>query len=314
MGCLGRVSRAVGSMDKRTRGIIAVSACLYLGLAFCASSSHRRSSFPEIIRSQDEGYRGSPLLRTAAGISEKKRALQASLLGEYSRDPDGFVKRIAKKDRHFLFDAVVDGCVTMRVGRPGDGGKWIYEPETLGEEAIVYSFGVGEDISFDTGMAGLFGCRVYQFDPNPEVAAVFPSAAGGYPCGAGRLFYSPLGLGPVSTEKGREWSLVIKGRACPAKSLGDIARGLGHDHVDVLKIDIEGGEFAVLHEILSSGTLASLSVKMLLVEFHVWDAGLFGDFLRLFADLDAAGYRLYRKEFNPSNIRCAEYAFVKLNP
>jgi FkbM family methyltransferase len=301
-------------MDRRTRGIIAVSACLYLGLAFCASTSQRRPSFPELIRSQDEGYRGSPVLRTAAGIFEKRRALQASLLEEFSRDPDGFVRRIAKKDRHFLFDAVVDGCVMMRVGRPGDGGKWIYDPETLGKDAIVYSFGVGEDISFDTGMAGLFGSRVFLFDPNPDVAAAFPSAAPGYPCGAGRLYYAPTGLGPVSAERGREWNLVIKGRACPVQSLGDIARGLGHDHVDVLKIDIEGGEFAVLREILSSGTLASLGVKMLLVEFHVWDTALFGTFLRLFTDLDAAGYRLYRKEFNPTNIRCAEYAFVKLNP
>lgn len=267
--------------------------------------------FAGFIHSQDTAYRGGQTLRTKSEIQDKRRALQASLLEEFSRDPEAFVRRVPKKERNFVFDAVVDGHAMMRVGRPADGGKWVCEPQSLGDHAVVYSFGVGEDISFDTDMAGLFGCQVYLFDPNPRVGDRFPSLESGYPCGAGRLFYSPIGLGPVSTKKGREWDLVIKGRACVTRSLLDIARSLHHPRVDVLKIDSEGGEYSSLHEILSSGALAALDVKMLLVEFHFWDRGLFGDFVGLVGALAKEDYWLYRKEFNPRNIACAEYAFVR---
>lgn len=288
------------------------AACgLALLLLGCASPGRTKQGFPDVIHAKDAAYRGAAPLRTDSAVLEKRRALQASLLEEFSRSPEAFVKRICVKDRHFLFDAVVDGQAMMRVGRPADGGKWVCNPQSLGDHAIVYSFGVGDDISFDTDMAGLFGCQVYMFDPNPAVAAGFPSLQSGYPCGAGRLFYFPIGLGPVSNEKGREWDLVIKGRTCATKSLRDIARSFRHASVDVLKIDIEGGEFSSLREILSSGTLAALNVKMLLVEFHVRNSGLFGDFVRLIADLSQKDYWLYRREFNPRNVKCAEYAFVK---
>lgn len=290
---------------------VAAPVCLGLLVLGSASCAGTRQGFADVIRTKDAEYRGMPPLRTAAEVLEKRRALQASLLEEFSGNPEAFIKRIPKKERHFLFDAVVDGRLMIRVGRPGDGGKWVCNPDALGEHAVVYSFGVGEDISFDTDMAGLFGCYVYLFDPNPAVVAIFPSPESGYPCGAGRLFYTPIGLGPVSSEKGREWSLVIKGRACVARSLLESARRLGHARVDVLKIDIEGGEFSSLREILSSGALSILDVKMLLVEFHIWTSDLFGDFVGLVADLDKADYRLYRKEFNPTNIKCAEYAFVR---
>jgi len=299
-------------MIHRLRPIRAAAAGGLGLLLFCsACTAGPTKRFADVIRGKDLAYRGNKTLRTNPEIQEKRRALQASLLEEYSRSPEAFIRRIPKKDRNFLFDAVVDGQTMMRVGRPGDGGKWVCNPQALEDHAVVYSFGVGEDISFDTDMAGLFGCQVYLFDPNPVVAESFPSLESGYSCGAGRLFYSPIGLGPVSSEKGREWDLVIKGRKCATKSLRDIALSLHHSRVDVLKIDIEGGEFSSLHDILSSGALGALDVKMVLVEFHLWDSGLFGDFVGLVGAMAKEDYWLYRKEFNPINIHCAEYAFVK---
>jgi Methyltransferase domain len=279
-----------------------------LGAVHCARN---RPDFVGFIHGKDAAYRAGPAIRTGTEVRAKRRALQAALLEEFSANPEAFVKRIPKEERHFLFDAVVDGQAMMRVGRPADGGKWVCNPQFLGDRSIVYSFGVGEDISFDTDMAGLFGSQVYLFDPNPEVAGGFPERESGYLCGTGRLFYRAVGLGPVSTEKGREWDLVIKGRACEAKSLLDISRSLGHARVDIVKIDIEGGEYASLSEILSSRALTELDVKMVLVEFHFWDDGRFADFIRLVAALAQEDFWLYRKEFNPANIKCAEYAFVR---
>jgi hypothetical protein len=39
---------------------------------------------------------------------------------------------------------------------------------------------------------------------------------------------------------------------------------LNHDHIDLLKMDIEGAEYAVLADILNSG----IKIKQLLIEFH----------------------------------------------
>lgn len=38
----------------------------------------------------------------------------------------------------------------------------------MSSESIVYSFGIGEDTSFDTELINAFGCRVIGFDPTPK--------------------------------------------------------------------------------------------------------------------------------------------------
>jgi hypothetical protein len=286
---------------------------LWVILSFSANGSTAEQTLVNAIHSKNRSYHEAQPLRSIEELREKRLAIQTSVLEEFYKNPEAFIKQIPKKERHYLFDAVVDPQVMIRVGRPGDGGKWVCNLQLLGEHPIVYSFGVGDDISFDTDMAGLFGAQVYMFDPNPIVVKVLPPLQEGYPCGAGRLFYYPIGLGPVSAEKDHEWDLVIKGKKCQAKSLLDIARSFHHSRVDILKIDIEGGEFAALHEILSSGALAALDVKMLLVEFHLWNQDLFRDFVDLIGSLTKENYLIYRKEFNATNIKCAEYALVKLS-
>jgi hypothetical protein len=41
-------------------------------------------------------------------------------------------------------------------------------PELLNETSIIYSFGVGEEISFDIELIKRFSCHVYAFDPTPK--------------------------------------------------------------------------------------------------------------------------------------------------
>ncbi|MBS1589418.1 MAG: FkbM family methyltransferase [Bacteroidetes bacterium] len=48
------------------------------------------------------------------------------------------------------------------------------------------------------------------------------------------------------------------------KSLKTIMQELGHTHIDVLKIDIEGSEYDVIDNILDE----KLSVTQILIEFH----------------------------------------------
>jgi Methyltransferase domain len=235
---------------------------------------------------------------------------QAKLLEAYEKDPATFLERYWDSQRLFLFDAVIDAKNMVRVGTFADGGKWVSDPQSLKAGAVVYSFGAGTEISFDTESAGLFGCEVHCFDPTPSVERAFANCRPGQPVGKGRFWYHPVGLGPVSLEPNNTDDLVLEGRKCQVKHLNEIAAELGHAHVDILKIDIEGGEMAALREILSSGMLAKLAVKQLLVEFHVWDQEHWSSFVHIISLLRKQGYLIFRKEFNPVDGRCAEFSFL----
>lgn len=244
-------------------------------------------------------------------FQDKRLEDQAKLLEAYEKDPKAFLEEYTGNLRTFLFDAVIDAPNMVRVGTFGDGGKWVSDPQSLKPGALVYSFGVGYEISWDADMAGLFGCDVHCFDPTPSVVRTFANCRPGQPLGKGRFWYHPVGLGPTSSEPEKADDLVLEGQKCPVKRLSEFAAELCHTHVDILKMDIEGGEMAAFTEILTSGTLAKLSVKQLLVEFHLWDDEHFSSFVHIIGLLRQQGYLLFRKEFNPvDSSRCAEFCFL----
>jgi hypothetical protein len=76
-------------------------------------------------------------------------------------------------------------------------------------------------------------------------------------------FYAPRKAG--STHYSQD-----PGRGCPQPVLGHVRRlttivqSLGHDHIDVLKLDVEGSEFEAVPDLLASG----VRVEQLLVEIH----------------------------------------------
>jgi hypothetical protein len=251
---------------------------------------------------------------TREKVDAKRLARQDQFLREFQECPPCFVDRTrGHNQRIFLFDAVADCNTTLRIGTFGDGGKWLCEPERLPTSTVVYSFGVGDETSFDHEMAAVFGAEVHMFDPSPSVTRKFESFKAGKAQGPGRIFFHALGLGPVSSAPGKEWSLTIEGQACAAKSFADIAKSLGHTHVDILKIDVEGGEFAAMPQILAEKSLAALQVQQILIEFHLWSDESFEKFVQIVQGLKDQGYLLFRKELNPTDAsRCAEFAFVRV--
>jgi hypothetical protein len=268
--------------------------------------------FNKIVQQKDAEYKTNPLVNSKTGLFDRRIRIQNQILEEFNRCPDCIAQKIAGAQRTYLFDAVTDCETSIRVGSPFDGGKWICSPQSLPLHPIVYSFGIGEDITFDSDMAGLFGCDVFMFDPSPSVVRNFEHFNSGQPCGQGRLYFETLGLGPVSNKDADPYRLIIEGKTCPVRNLADIARAHGHTRIDVLKIDIEGGEFASLKQILATNSLGALQVNQLLVEFHLIDDQCFKDFILIIGLLQKQGYLLFRKEFNPYVAdKCAEFAFVK---
>jgi hypothetical protein len=48
------------------------------------------------------------------------------------------------------------------------GGYLLPENIKLDSNSIVYSIGIGEDISFDATLSGKYNCKIFMFDPTPR--------------------------------------------------------------------------------------------------------------------------------------------------
>lgn len=154
-------------------------------------------------------------------------------------------------------------------------GGWAVILDALGPDSIVYSVGVGEDVSFDLALIDRVGCTVHAFDPTP--IAVDWIARQSLPA---KLLFHPIGLGPVDEEVEfqippiagwHSYSLTAEPNAgqrgtvsCPIRKLATLMTDLGHHQVDLLKMDIEGFEYPVIDDLASS----QVRPAQLLVEFH----------------------------------------------
>jgi FkbM family methyltransferase len=182
-------------------------------------------------------------------------------------------------------------------------GDWAFCPALLGPGSIVYSGGVGNDIGLDVLLIDDYGAQVHAFDPTPSVKAWVQSLK----LPEGFTFY-PIGMGgddgtitlyPRVRRNGKlsdtMYTLVAEaasrdfGVAVQVKNLPGIMAMLGHSVVDVLKIDVEGAEYDVLDNLLTTEHRPA----QLLVEFHHRFADIGQDRTRdMLARLRAAGYLL----------------------
>lgn len=194
-----------------------------------------------------------------------------------------------------------------------DYGGWAVVQEGLGPAAIVYSVGVGQDISFDLGMIERFGCAIEAFDPTPLSRAWIeaqpvPPEFHFHPIGLGaadgeEVFHAPAIEGHVSFSRtGTPEGDTTKTVTCPIRRLSTLMQDLGHTRIDVLKMDIEGFEYAVVEDLIAG----SIRPRQLLIEFHhnMYSHSR-SDTERSVAMILAAGYEL----FWVSNVG-HEYAFV----
>jgi len=149
-------------------------------------------------------------------------------------------------------------------------------PEGIGKDSVVYSVGVGTDVTFDLALIARFGVTVHAFDPTPVSVAwvraqALPPAFRLHEIGVAefdgaRAFYPPRTadsshFSPI--QRFRQTSATPPVQA-PVRRLRTILRDLGHTGIDLLKMDIEGGEYAVIENIVRD----EVPVRQLLVEFH----------------------------------------------
>lgn len=166
----------------------------------------------------------------------------------------------------------------------------------LTRDSICYCIGAGEDISFDTELKVVYDAQVFIFDPMPEgilhfkklieytqqkqpltihsevpftyriaaeqLAAITFVEIGVWDKKDTLKFYEPTrdGYPSHSVYLFKESGKYIE---APVERLSSLISGLGHTAIDLVKIEIEGAEYAVIDTILDD----KLDVKLILVEF-----------------------------------------------
>jgi FkbM family methyltransferase len=159
----------------------------------------------------------------------------------------------------------------VRLG--SDYGGWTVPNDLVERSWVCYSGGVGDDITFDLAFVERFGCEVDAFDPTPSSIEYVRDASAGeqrfhfHPWGVWSVdatvrFYAPdysdTNFSAVNLHSTAEYF------EAPCRSLPSIMRELGHDRIDLLKLDIEGAEYEVLDTLIES----AIRPIVLCVEFH----------------------------------------------
>lgn len=186
-----------------------------------------------------------------------------------------FLKRLGGREPWIRRDLHVPLAVT---------DDFHYDPSSLDAGSIVYSCGIGRSVDFELQLVESHGFVVHAFDPTPSTAEWIDQF--GLP---EQIEFHPwavagedgeLKMYPRLRRDGRPsdvmWTTDLRQAATePATSfraytIASLMEKLGHDRIDLLKIDIEGAEYDVLAEMLRSHALPA----QILVEFHHRFAGI----------------------------------------
>lgn len=160
---------------------------------------------------------------------------------------------------------------TVFVGSEHAGYDVYIERLTL--SSIVYSFGLGDDISFDLELIERFGLSVFGADPTPKSLQYLSEielpkqfsyrdvAIAGHD-GELKLFFpmNDAHVSLVSGDDGKRNGKELVVRCC---SVFTFMREFGHEKIDILKMDIKGPEFEIITQLLENG----IEITQLIVEF-----------------------------------------------
>lgn len=183
-------------------------------------------------------------------------------------------------------------------------GRWGIHTAGLSASSTIVSFGLGEDVSFESELIARFGCKVYGFDPTPSSVQYiaqnvtnprFEAHAYALSDHDGFVTFAPppgSAADQVSASAVADYAASsTKGVRVPCLTLESARRRFNIGSVDVLKMDIEGAEYAVLAQALEYQWLDQVS--QVLVEFHHFLPGLeAAQTKRAVADMARAGFRI----------------------
>lgn len=188
--------------------------------------------------------------------------------------------------------------------------QWPALERRLSAGSIVYSFGLGQNASFELELMRRTGCEVFGFDPTPSSAAWVAAQELGQ-----RFHFIDVGIADMdgelrffapdnpdhisysirpgkSSRIGRSFGTSASREGVTAKvmTLASIMRMLAHSKIDMLKMDIEGAEDKVIQNLSST----SIRPEQFLVEFHHGFYGISRDDVRSsVGTMREMGYKIF---------------------
>ncbi|KAI0318843.1 methyltransferase domain-containing protein [Amylostereum chailletii] len=202
---------------------------------------------------------------------------------------------------------------TERIGRLGDGGKWVCGMELIERQTtcVVYSVGINGESSFEADLLERApGCEVWGYDFS---VTRFGPEIENSPHLKRRAHFFPWGLGGEDKHGENNRPKMY--------TLDTLMALNGHTFIDVLKVDIEGAEFAALSVLIAALPPGrALPFGQLQLEVHAWNAhARFDTFLRWWETLERAGLRPFWTEPNLVYVNVlgrkpdlAEYSFMNI--
>jgi len=209
----------------------------------------------------------------------------------------------------------------QRVGRLGDGGKWVcgmslYEAKpglTVSHptsETIIYSFGVNDESTFEAEMLSRIpSAHIYAYDYS--VTKFGPQIPASH---AARAHFKQVGLGDKDDLTRQPQFFTLK----------SLMNQNSHTYIDILKIDIEGSEYTAFDSFMDSFKAAgatTLPIGQVMIELHLMDDQNvnFERFTKWWERLEGFGMRPTWLEINllavtlgkgKTDPRCVEYVWI----
>jgi len=200
--------------------------------------------------------------------------------------------------------------MVQRIGPIGDGGKWVCGIERYQDQdpsspsCVLYSFGISTETNFEIEMLQTTNCEIFAYDASVDKVIGIPEEY------KSRVHFFKLFGGDENTEK--------------VTTLGEAMAKNGHDHIDILKMDVEKAEYKMIPQILSEFGKDNLPFGQLLIEIHatITSGSDFAKLYDFFISLENVGLRPFRNELNIApyvgkkpNLKAAlsEYSFLNIN-
>jgi FkbM family methyltransferase len=157
------------------------------------------------------------------------------------------------------------------LGDPAGICQWNICPKGLGPKSIVYSGGLGSDITFEHDLVKQFGCELVLFDPSPTGRDTMSLPQNRLP----QFNFFPVALAAKKgtlrmlspSEGGDSWTPknnTTEGLEVACTDLKSLMDENGHTLIDLLKLDIEGNEYEVIEDLLKR----RVPVRQICVEYH----------------------------------------------
>jgi FkbM family methyltransferase len=202
-----------------------------------------------------------------------------------------------------FYGAVIHrGFALQTLCAPGSICPWTICPVGLNAKSIIYSAGVGSDISFEHELVKNFACQVILLDPSPTGLRTMSLSENKIP----EFRHFPLALAahngtlnmaPPLDPQGDSWFArkdITEKHEVRCTDLHSLMAQNGHQHIDFLKLDIEGCEYEVIDDLLKR----RLPIRQICVEYHhgIVPGITRGQTIRSMLKLIARGYKLLCQE------------------